>query len=140
MKHQDITNQTFGSITAIRLAHIATDPDGDKREYWIAKCICGHVFTRRKDGITGCKSTSCTCKRAKGAVATNALPDKATTAPEDAATTRQAIEMNRRSVPSSMRTLVGRIIPARHTTGCSFSAAHLPGGHSSAFATMEAAP
>lgn len=139
MKHHDITGQTFGSVTAISLERIATDPSGDKREYWKARCICGRTFTRRKDGITGCKSSGCTCKRAKGAHATNALASKSPTSLEDSINTRLAIEMNRHSVPSSMRATCGRIIPARHPKGSSFGCHYLPGGHSSAYAAMEGA-
>ncbi|EEG10270.1 hypothetical protein [Pseudogulbenkiania ferrooxidans] len=148
MKHLDITGQTFGSVTAISLERIATDPSGDKREYWKAKCICGAVFTRRKDGITGCKSTSCTCKRAKGAEATNKvlaeLVDNVARAAalehkQVSATLHQAQRDNRAGLPATLQRLPGRIIPARHPKGSSFGGHYLPGGHSSAYAAMEGA-
>ncbi len=146
----NFTDQRFGWLTAIRFVQCTVD----NRTIWQFRCDCGQLISRRIDGVRKSARNgsvpSCGCYRAERRPSTpEAIAEREQRREARAALAEESnrrhgllagIQRNRQSVPPSMHTLPARIISERHTRGHSFTRAHMPGGHSSAFATMEAAP
>lgn len=55
-KIKDLTGKKFGMVTVIKLDKIE-----NRRTYWICKCDCGNIFTRRSDIIQNKEVKSCGC-------------------------------------------------------------------------------
>lgn len=55
MKIKDITNKSFGKLTAIKLIEIVEH----YRQIWLCKCDCGNTITTRLDSLTTGHTKSC---------------------------------------------------------------------------------
>lgn len=56
-KALDLTNQTFGRLTVIKLHHVKNK----YRRYWLCKCECGNETVVYVSNLTTGKTTSCGC-------------------------------------------------------------------------------
>lgn len=61
MKRIDLTNQRFGSLTAIEIAPPFIQPSGKKVSAWKCQCDCGNVVNVRTDNLRNGHTTSCGC-------------------------------------------------------------------------------
>lgn len=62
-KYKNLSNQTFGFLTAIRPMNIG---QGSKNGLqWLCKCVCGQEVIRRSATLINNKSISCGCKPAR---------------------------------------------------------------------------
>lgn len=61
MKRIDLTNQRFGSLTAIEIAPSFIQPSGKKVSAWKCQCDCGNVINVRTDNLRNGHTTSCGC-------------------------------------------------------------------------------
>lgn len=59
---KDLTNRTFGYLTAICVDEERTTP---KRLYWFCRCICGNTRSLQTHQLTSGKVTSCGCKNTR---------------------------------------------------------------------------
>ena len=61
MKRIDLTNQRFGSLTAIEIAPPFIQPSGKKVSAWKCQCDCGNTVNVRTDNLRNGHTTSCGC-------------------------------------------------------------------------------
>lgn len=61
MKRIDLTNQRFGSLTAIEIAPPFIQPSGKKVSAWKCQCDCGNIINVRTDNLRNGHTTSCGC-------------------------------------------------------------------------------
>ena len=61
MKRIDLTNQRFGSLTAIEIAPPFIQPSGKKVSAWKCQCDCGNTVNVRTDNLRNRHTTSCGC-------------------------------------------------------------------------------
>ena len=61
MKRIDLTNQRFGSLTAIEIAPPFIQPSGKKVSAWKCQCDCGNIVNVRTDNLRNGHTTSCGC-------------------------------------------------------------------------------
>lgn len=61
MKRIDLTNQRFGSLTAIEIAPPFIQPSGKKVSAWKCQCDCGNTINVRTDNLRNGHTTSCGC-------------------------------------------------------------------------------
>lgn len=61
MKRIDLTNQRFGSLTAIEIAPSFIQPSGKKVSAWKCQCDCGNTVNVRTDNLRNGHTTSCGC-------------------------------------------------------------------------------
>lgn len=122
MSPTDIAGQTFGFLTAIRYTKSVVQ-GGQKRQFWLFRCVCGEEFEAQKGGVTGGKQVSCGCRRRENIAQNNEKRRQAAmTAMQNVAIAKEggltADQLaNRAAVPPSMRNLPGRLIQARHVDG-----------------------
>ena len=63
--HIDITNEKYGSLTALKRVEDYISPKGYKKEKWLFKCDCGNFIVRNKDVVTKGECCSCGCEKQK---------------------------------------------------------------------------
>lgn len=61
MKRIDLTNQRFGSLTAVEIAPPFIQPSGKKVSAWKCQCDCGNTVNVRTDNLRNGHTTSCGC-------------------------------------------------------------------------------
>lgn len=123
MRQIDITGQRFGKLVALAFTRSILQ-GSQKRQYWLFRCDCGVEREIQKGTVTGGAAVSCGCHRQANFTKANEARRLAaivgqptsTRAPERNNLTAEQLA-NRAAVPSSMRSLQGRIVQARHSRG-----------------------
>lgn len=70
-KIHDISGQTFGLLTAVRIAEMKPRGDGRRRAMWECRCRCGKTCVVALDSLVSGNTQSCGCYKSQKAVADN---------------------------------------------------------------------
>lgn len=71
MKRIDLTNQRFGSLTAIEIAPPFIQPSGKKVSAWKCQCDCGGETIVDATNLRNGNTNSCGCIKSKGEMVIN---------------------------------------------------------------------